>query len=135
MGRRAIVGWSGNRWNRSGQNAVRWFWLWGAGSFLILKPLITLLKHFHTVWLKADPQDHMARVLAQGDERPMAGNPDAMNDLQKILTSRESVYNQADIGIDTSGKSIEQSLLQLLEAIGQNNFLHPKKNWDKTRDG
>ena len=55
----------------------------------------TLLGHFHTIWLKAAPDEHMARVRAQGDERPMAGNPEAMEQLRSILTSREALYGKA----------------------------------------
>ena len=54
-----------------------------------------LLDRFHTIWLKAAPEEHMARVRAQGDERPMAGNPTAMEQLRSILTSREDQYRQA----------------------------------------
>lgn len=69
-----------------------------------------LLKHFHSIWLRADPQEHMSRVRAQGDERPMAGNPKAMDDLKSILTSRESLYDKADGQIMTSDKSIDETL-------------------------
>jgi XRE family aerobic/anaerobic benzoate catabolism transcriptional regulator len=74
-----------------------------------------LLRNFHTVWLKASPEEHMQRVRAQGDERPMAGNPQAMSDLRSILTSREALYARAEAMVDTSGKSVEQSLEELVE--------------------
>ncbi|MET0681266.1 MAG: helix-turn-helix transcriptional regulator, partial [Burkholderiales bacterium] len=63
-----------------------------------------------TVWLKAAPEEHMARVAAQGDYRPMAGNREAMDDLRRILAGREPLYAQADVTIDTEGKTVEASL-------------------------
>jgi XRE family transcriptional regulator, aerobic/anaerobic benzoate catabolism transcriptional regulator len=75
-----------------------------------------LLSSCVTVWLKAAPEEHMARVAAQGDYRPMAGNREAMEDLRRILAGREPLYAQADITIDTAGKSIEASLAGLVRA-------------------
>src|SRR5437867_3422081 len=63
-----------------------------------------LLANCYTVWLKAQPEEHMARVLAQGDFRPMAGNDEAMDDLKRILAAREAMYGKADAVIDTSGE-------------------------------
>ncbi|MEH6402457.1 MAG: shikimate kinase, partial [Sneathiella sp.] len=82
-----------------------------------------LLRHYHTVWLKADPTDHMTRVRDQGDERPMAGNPEAMSELREILMSREALYARAEIEIDTSARSMEQTSLQVLNAIRDNGYL------------
>lgn len=62
-----------------------------------------LLAHFLTIWLKASPEQHMARVVAQGDMRPMAGQEGAMADLKRILEGREPFYQQADLTLDTSG--------------------------------
>jgi XRE family aerobic/anaerobic benzoate catabolism transcriptional regulator len=76
-----------------------------------------LLRHFHTIWLKASPDEHMKRVREQGDERPMAGNPEAMAELTSILTSREALYAKADSLIDTEGKSVEESARDLVEAV------------------
>jgi XRE family aerobic/anaerobic benzoate catabolism transcriptional regulator len=76
-----------------------------------------LLRHFHTVWLRATPEEHMARVRAQGDERPMAGNPKAMEDLRAILASREALYARAGAAIDTTGLSLRESLAHLREAV------------------
>ncbi len=70
-----------------------------------------------TVWLKARPEEHMARVVAQGDMRPIAGNKEAMDDLQRILTGRERLYGQADIAVDTGGKSIVEAHALLLMAV------------------
>ena len=82
-----------------------------------------LLSDFHTIWLKAGPQDHWQRVRAQGDDRPMTGNPEAMDQLRSILTSREAVYDRALARLDTSGKTVNQSLEELLELIRENGFL------------
>ncbi|MEO0618376.1 MAG: helix-turn-helix transcriptional regulator [Pseudomonadota bacterium] len=82
-----------------------------------------LLRHFHTVWLHADPEDHMLRVRGQGDERPMAGKPDAMVELREILTSREALYRRADADVDTSGRTVEQSLADVVATVQRENFL------------
>ncbi len=75
------------------------------------------LRHFGAIWLKARPQEHMARVQGQGDERPMVGNPDAMADLRRILSSREILYARAEAEIDTSGATLEESLHALLDTM------------------
>jgi XRE family transcriptional regulator, aerobic/anaerobic benzoate catabolism transcriptional regulator len=66
-----------------------------------------------TIWLRASPEEHMARVLAQGDTRPMQGNAQAMDDLRRILDGRSLLYGQADAAVDTAGKTVEQSLRTL----------------------
>ena len=76
-----------------------------------------LLDTCTTVWLKAAPQEHMARVIAQGDTRPMANNPEAMADLRHILEGRERLYGQADVVVDTAGRTVEQSLRDLKRAL------------------
>lgn len=76
-----------------------------------------LLANFHAVWLRATPEEHMARVRRQGDHRPMAGNPKAMEELRSILTSRQALYAKAQSSIDTSGKSPAQSIRDLVDAI------------------
>jgi XRE family transcriptional regulator, aerobic/anaerobic benzoate catabolism transcriptional regulator len=81
-----------------------------------------LLQNFHTVWLKAKPEEHMARVRGQGDERPMAGNPDAMDELRSILKSREALYARAEAHIDTSNSTLEESLQAVLQAIREQRF-------------
>lgn len=83
----------------------------------------TLLGHFHTIWLRTSPDEHMQRVRAQGDERPMAGNPEAMEQLKSILTSREALYARAQAQHDTSGQSTETSLAQILRLIEERKFL------------
>lgn len=82
-----------------------------------------LLMNFHTVWLKASPDEHMDRVRAQGDERPMAGDIEAMAQLKAILTSREALYDRAQAELDTSGVSKNVSLKQLLKLIEEQHFL------------
>jgi XRE family aerobic/anaerobic benzoate catabolism transcriptional regulator len=86
-----------------------------------------LLHHFHTIWLRATPEEHMARVRAQGDMRPMAGNPEAMDELKTILTAREVLYGSADACVDTSGKSPDQSVADLLAVIDANRFIQPER--------
>lgn len=76
-----------------------------------------LLSHCYTVWLKAQPEEHMARVIAQGDFRAMAGSDEAMADLRRILEAREPLYRQADLQLDTSGESPEQSFTRLKQAL------------------
>ena len=76
-----------------------------------------LLANCYTVWIKAQPEEHMARVLAQGDFRPMAGNAEAMDDLKRILATREAMYRKADAIVDTSGETPQQSFARLREAV------------------
>jgi XRE family aerobic/anaerobic benzoate catabolism transcriptional regulator len=82
-----------------------------------------LLRNYHTIWLKAEPEEHMARVRGQGDERPMAGNPHAMEELRKILTSREALYERASAKVDTSKKTLEDCLRDVMSAIEDQGFL------------
>ncbi len=76
-----------------------------------------LLVNCFTVWVKASPEEHMARVVAQGDLRPMQGNVEAMGDLTRILAAREPLYRKADAELDTSGERPEQSLSRLRQAV------------------
>jgi XRE family aerobic/anaerobic benzoate catabolism transcriptional regulator len=79
-----------------------------------------LLAHCYTVWVRATPEEHMGRVLAQGDTRPMAGhtgNAEAMNDLRRILESRAAFYSKADAVFDTSEMSPEVALEALRELL------------------
>ncbi|EEE35804.1 regulator of the anaerobic catobolism of benzoate BzdR [Rhodobacteraceae bacterium KLH11] len=82
-----------------------------------------LLSNFHTIWLKATPQEHMDRVRAQGDERPMAGNADAMEQLKSLLASREALYARASIMLDTSNCALDDSLKELISTIVSNHLL------------
>jgi XRE family aerobic/anaerobic benzoate catabolism transcriptional regulator len=76
-----------------------------------------LLAHCYTVWVKAQPEEHMSRVIAQGDLRAMAGSDQAMDDLRKILEAREPLYRRADMVLDTSSSSVEQSFSRLRAAL------------------
>jgi XRE family transcriptional regulator, aerobic/anaerobic benzoate catabolism transcriptional regulator len=76
-----------------------------------------LLTACRTVWVRADPAEHMARVMQQGDMRPMAHTARAMEDLNAILDSRTPLYAKAEIAITTTGKSPEASLAELLLAV------------------
>lgn len=82
-----------------------------------------LLTRCSAIWLKASPQEHMERVRAQGDERPMAGNPEAMAQLKRLLRTRETLYARAQALIDTSGETPEASLRKLLEIIDTGRLL------------
>ena len=77
-----------------------------------------LLDTCATVWLRASPEEHMRRVQEQGDLRPMRDNRRAMQDLRAILASREALYARADFTVDTSGRSVEESLRDLLALPG-----------------
>ena len=74
-----------------------------------------LLRHCTTVWLQADPEDHMARVAAQGDMRPMAASAEAMEDLKSILAGRAAFYSKADLKVDTSAQPLLETF-QVLRA-------------------
>jgi len=76
-----------------------------------------LLRHCFAVWVKASPDEHMARVVAQGDLRPMQGKAEAMDDLKRILDAREPLYRKADVTLDTSGDDAQQSLTKLRQAV------------------
>jgi XRE family aerobic/anaerobic benzoate catabolism transcriptional regulator len=78
-----------------------------------------LLAHSTTVWLQASPEEHMARVAAQGDTRPMAQSSEAMADLRRILVGRAPFYAKADAQFDTSGRSEAESFAGLLELVGE----------------
>ena len=72
-----------------------------------------LLKNFSTIWIKANPKEHMNRVINQGDSRPIESNPRAMEDLLNILKERNNLYSEADIIINTEGKNIKESYKDL----------------------
>ncbi|NWG26691.1 MAG: helix-turn-helix transcriptional regulator [Pseudorhodoplanes sp.] len=76
-----------------------------------------LLRRTHAVWLKARPDEHMSRVIAQGDFRPMAQNREAMADLIAILDARSADYARAEAEVDTAGKTIEESFAELLAVV------------------
>ena len=72
-----------------------------------------LLAHCYTVWLQASPEEHMQRVVAQGDLRPMAAATEAMEDLRRILAGRTPFYAKADLAVDTSGAALDASFGEL----------------------
>jgi len=76
-----------------------------------------LRRECYTIWLKATPEEHMQRVVQQGDMRPMAHNPEAMSELKQILAEREPLYLQADRTVDTSHQSLSTAFEELSEAV------------------
>ena len=76
-----------------------------------------LLASCFTVWIRAEPEEHMKRVMAQGDMRPMAKSARAMEDLISILRSREPLYAKAEVALSTSGRTPEQNVAELLRLI------------------
>jgi XRE family transcriptional regulator, aerobic/anaerobic benzoate catabolism transcriptional regulator len=78
-----------------------------------------VLAHCTTVWLHADPEDHMRRVTAQGDLRPMAASKEAMEDLKGILAGRAAFYSKADFRLDTSAQPLEPTFVALRGLVRQ----------------
>ena len=76
-----------------------------------------LLRRTHTVWISAQPDEHMGRVMKQGDFRPMAKNREAMADLHAILESRRADYARAEATLDTSGATVQQSFAKLAKLV------------------
>ncbi len=92
------------------------------GSIVSERETFDLLQsHFYCVWLKASPEEHMSRVVAQGDMRPFdttrGATHEAMEDLRRILASREPLYARADAVVDTAARSVKQSLKDLERAV------------------
>lgn len=85
------------------------------GGSLVTAPetYARLLSACFTVWLKAAPEEHMSRVVAQGDMRPIRGHAAAMDDLKQLLIERTHLYAQADMTVDTAGRTVRQSLSEL----------------------
>jgi XRE family transcriptional regulator, aerobic/anaerobic benzoate catabolism transcriptional regulator len=77
-----------------------------------------LLASCFTIWVRAEPDEHMNRVMAQGDMRPMANSGRAMDDLVSILRSREPLYAKAEAALTTSGKTPEQTMTELMRLVG-----------------
>ena len=76
-----------------------------------------LLERCRCVWLKAAPEEHMARVIAQGDMRPFKGRSAALDEIRKLLADRDRLYRRAAAVVDTSGKTARHSLAELKKAI------------------
>src|SRR6201747_435893 len=89
------------------------------GGGIVSEPVTfdLILSSFYTVWLKAHPEEHMARVRKQGDLRPMADDRSAMSELRTILVSREPLYARAAAVVDTAGLSVEHAAARLIEAV------------------
>ncbi|MDQ8730989.1 helix-turn-helix transcriptional regulator [Bradyrhizobium sp. LHD-71] len=89
------------------------------GGGIVSEPLTfdLILSSFYTVWLKARPEEHMARVRGQGDLRPMADDRSAMQELRTILLSREPLYARAAAQVDTAGLSIDEAAARLADAV------------------
>ncbi len=90
-----------------------------------------LLAHCTTVWLQASPEEHMGRVVAQGDTRPMAASREAMDDLRRILDGRAAFYSKADLTVDTSGHTPQESLVQLCTGVRKAMALHAGHETDE----
>jgi XRE family transcriptional regulator, aerobic/anaerobic benzoate catabolism transcriptional regulator len=89
------------------------------GGGIVSEPLTfeLILSSFYTIWLKAEPEEHMARVRGQGDLRPMADDRSAMAELRNILVSREPLYARAAAVVDTAGLSVDGAAARLVEAV------------------
>jgi XRE family transcriptional regulator, aerobic/anaerobic benzoate catabolism transcriptional regulator len=89
------------------------------GGGIVSEPLTfdLVLSSFYTVWLKADPEEHMARVRRQGDLRPMADDRSAMAELRNILISREPLYARAATVVDTAGLSVDAAAARLIDTV------------------
>jgi XRE family aerobic/anaerobic benzoate catabolism transcriptional regulator len=89
------------------------------GGGIVSEPLTfdLILSSFYTIWVKAEPEEHMARVRGQGDLRPMAEDPSAMAELRNILLSREPLYARANAVVDTAGLSVDAAAARLFEAV------------------
>jgi XRE family aerobic/anaerobic benzoate catabolism transcriptional regulator len=89
------------------------------GGGIVSEPLTfdLILSSFYTIWLKAEPEEHMARVRRQGDLRPMADDRSAMTELRTILLSRQPLYARASAVVDTAGLSVDAAAARLIDAV------------------
>jgi len=89
------------------------------GGGIVSEPVTfdLVLSSFYTIWLKAEPEEHMARVRKQGDLRPMADDRSAMAELRTILKSREPLYARANAVVDTAGLSVDAAAARLVDAV------------------
>ena len=89
------------------------------GGGIVSEPVTfdLILNAFYTIWLKAKPEEHMARVRGQGDLRPMADDRSAMAELRNILVSREPLYARANAVVDTAGLTVEAAAARLSEVV------------------
>ena len=89
------------------------------GGGIVSEPLTfdLILSSFYTIWIKADPEEHMGRVRKQGDLRPMADDRSAMAELRNILVSREPLYARASAVVDTAGLSVDAAAARLIDTV------------------
>ena len=89
------------------------------GGSLVSEPATfeRLLTVCYTIWLHATPEDHMRRVIAQGDTRPMADNRESMSDLRRIVKVRGPLYRKADLAIDTSANAVSEAVQTMVDAL------------------
>jgi XRE family aerobic/anaerobic benzoate catabolism transcriptional regulator len=89
------------------------------GGGIVSEPVTfdLVLSSFYTIWLKAEPEEHMSRVRGQGDLRPMADDRSAMAELRNILVSREPLYARANAVVDTAGLTVDAAAARLTEAV------------------
>jgi XRE family transcriptional regulator, aerobic/anaerobic benzoate catabolism transcriptional regulator len=89
------------------------------GGGIVSEPVTfdLILSSFYTIWLKAEPEEHMARVRKQGDLRPMADDRSAMAELRNILTSREPLYARASAVVDTAGLSVDAAAARWIDSV------------------
>ena len=117
--------WRRKQWlNSKGSTRRLWPWevarMWSLGPSSIVTDAETwglLRSRARTIWLKASPDEHWNRVVAQGDVRPMRGRPEARSELGRLLASRSPLYQQADLVIDTSKKSAPIVVSSVLSAL------------------
>lgn len=89
----------------------------GGGIVTVAETFAELRRRTVTVWLRARPEDHWARVVQQGDRRPLEARPQAMAELRRLLAARESLYSQADHAIDTSRLPVAQAVRAITERL------------------
>jgi XRE family aerobic/anaerobic benzoate catabolism transcriptional regulator len=89
------------------------------GGGIVSEPVTfdLILSSFYTIWLKAEPEEHMARVRKQGDLRPMADDRSAMAELRNILASREPLYARASAVVDTAGLTVDAAAARLIDTV------------------
>ncbi|MEP3783716.1 helix-turn-helix transcriptional regulator [Ascidiaceihabitans sp.] len=98
----------------------------GGGIVAQSKTFSLLKTYFHTIWVRTSPAEHMARVRAQGDLRPMEGNPEAMEQLKALLAARSHLYETALAQVDTSNRPQQSSVNDVLATIAKHRFIEQR---------
>jgi XRE family aerobic/anaerobic benzoate catabolism transcriptional regulator len=90
-----------------------------AGGGLVTDPdtYELLLERCLCVWLKASPEEHMARVIAQGDMRPFKGRSAALDEIRRLLADRDPLYGRAPVTVQTAGRTVKQTLNEIRKAL------------------